>query len=109
MGTREGSEHWHDLRPHRAEDSQTRLAWKALAQGRGRLSKVFRDAEGLPPLLAPAPGVPHEQALEHLSAAVWQLSAQGERFGLQLVDQEIPVGQGREHRDRCLLALALCR
>jgi len=25
------------------------------------------------------------------------------------VDQEIPVGQGREHRDRCLLALALCR
>ena len=108
LGTREGSEHWHDLRPYRPEDSQARLAWKALAQGRGRLSKVFLDTEGAPPLLTPAPGVPHEQALEHLSAAVWQLSERGERFGLQLMGQEIPVGQGREHRDRCLLALALC-
>ena len=109
IGTREGSEHWHDLRPHRPEDSQARLAWKALAQGRGRLSKVFRDAEGVPPLLTTAPGVPHEQALEHLSAAVWQLSERGERFGLRLMDQEIPMSQGRDHRDRCLLALALCR
>ena len=107
VGSHEGSEHWQDLRPHRPEDSQARLAWKALAQGRGRLSKVFRDAEGAPPLLAPAPGVPHERALEHLSAAVWQLSERGERFGLQLPDQTIPPGQGRNHRDQCLLALAL--
>lgn len=105
--SREGSEHWDDLRPHRPEDSQTRLAWKALAQGRGRLSKVFRDGESAPPLLAPAPGVPKERALEHLSAAVWQLSERGECFGLRLADRAIPPGQGREHRDRCLLALAL--
>ncbi len=109
IGTREGSEHWQDLRPHRPEDSQARLAWKALAQGRGRLSKVFRDAEGVPPVLSAAAGIPHEQALEHLSAAVWQLSERGERFGLQLANEVIPVGQGRDHRDRCLLALALCR
>lgn len=109
LGSREGSEHWQDLRPHRPEDSQVRLAWKVLARGRGRLSKVFRDAEGVPPVLMPAPGVPHEQALEHLSAAVWQLSERGESFGLQLADGAIPPGQGREHRDRCLLALALCR
>lgn len=109
LGACEGSEHWHDLRPHRPEDSQARLAWKALAQGRGRLSKVFRDQEGAPTLLAPAPGVPHEQALEHLSAAVWDLSARGARYGLQLADRTIPPGQGREHRDQCLLALALCR
>lgn len=108
-GSREGSEHWHDLRPHRPQDSQGRLAWKALAQGRGRLSKVFRDAEGTPSLLSPAPGIPHERALEHLSAAVWQLSERGERFGLELGEHTIPVGQGRDHRDRCLLALALCR
>ena len=105
--TREGTEHWHDLRPHRPQDSQARLAWKALAQGRGRLSKVFREEERETVVLAPAPGVPHEQALQHLSAAVWQLSQRGERYGLRLADTLIPLGQGREHRDRCLLALAL--
>jgi uncharacterized protein (DUF58 family) len=104
---RDGSEHWHDLRPQRPQDSQTRLAWKALAQGRGRLSKVFRDTDGSPPLLAPAAGVPHEQALEHLSEAVWRLSERGEPFGLQLPGGSIAPAQGREHRDRCLLALAL--
>ncbi len=56
-GGSEGSATWHDLRPHRAEDGQARLAWKALAQGRGRLSKVFRDPGGDPHLLTPAPGV----------------------------------------------------
>jgi uncharacterized protein (DUF58 family) len=109
LGAREGSEHWHDLRPHRPEDGQARLAWKALAQGRGRLSKRFRTAEGEPHLLAPAAGVPHEQALEHLSAAVWQLGQRGERYGLRLAGGAIPPGQGREHRDRCLRALALSR
>jgi uncharacterized protein (DUF58 family) len=53
--------------------------------------------------------VPHEQALEHLSAAVWQRSQAGERFGLLLPDQPIPPGQGKEHRERCLRALALSR
>ena len=105
--SRESSEHWHDLRPHRPQDSQARLAWKALAQGRGRLSKVFREEERETVVLTPAPGIPHEQALQHLSAAVWQLSQRGERYGLRLADTLIPPGQGREHRDRCLLALAL--
>lgn len=107
IGAREGSEHWHDLRPHRPQDSQARLAWKALAQGRGRLSKVFREEETETVVLAPEPGVPHERALQHLSAAIWQLSQRGERYGLRLADTLIPPGHGREHRDRCLLALAL--
>jgi uncharacterized protein (DUF58 family) len=105
----EGSDHWHDLRPQRPEDSQSRLAWKALAQGRGRLTKLFRAEDGQPPWLTPAAGVPHEQALEHLSAAIWQRSQAGERFGLLLPDQRIPPGQGKEHRERCLQALALAR
>jgi uncharacterized protein (DUF58 family) len=107
IDSRDGSEHWHDLRPHRPQDGPARLAWKALAQGRGRLSKVFHDPASEPPLLAPAAGVPHERALEHLSARVWELSARGARYGLQLPDRTIPPGQGREHRDRCLMALAL--
>lgn len=106
-GGREGSDSWHDLRPQRPEDGSSRLAWKALAQGRGRLSKVFHDPGGEPLLLSAAPGVPRERALEHLCAAVWQHS-QGERpYGLLLPEGTIPPGRGREHRERCLLALAL--
>lgn len=105
----EGIDHWHDLRPQRPEDSQSRLAWKALAQGRGRLTKLFQAEGHQPPWLTLAPQVPHEQALEHLSAAVWQRSQAGERFGLLLPDQPIPPGLGKEHRERCLRALALSR
>jgi len=104
----EGSDHWHDLRPQRPEDSQSRLAWKALAQGRGRLTKLFQAEGDQPPTLTPASAVPHEQALEHLSAAVWHHSQAGEPFGLLLPAQRIPAGRGKEHRERCLQALALC-
>jgi uncharacterized protein (DUF58 family) len=108
-GRGEGIDHWHDLRPQRPEDSQSRLAWKALAQGRGRLTKLFRTEGDQPPTLTLDATVPHEQALEHLSAAVWQRSQAGERFGLLLPDQRIPPDQGKEHRERCLQALALSR
>ncbi|SBO43912.1 hypothetical protein [Cyanobium sp. NIES-981] len=103
----EGSAAWHDLRPHRPEDGQARLAWKALAQGRGRLSKVFRDPGGDPHLLRPAPEVDKERALQHLSHRVWQGSQRGETYGLVLPHVRIPPGQGRQQRDRCLEALAL--
>lgn len=103
----EGSDAWHDLRPHRAEDGQTRLAWKALAQGRGRLNKVFHDPGREPRQLSPAPGVNRERALQHLSARIWQCCQRGEAYGLTLAHCRIAPGQGRQHRDRCLQALAL--
>lgn len=105
----EGTDQWEDLRPQRPQDSQSRVAWKVLAQGRGRLTKTFRDPAASAPWLAPAQAVPREQALEHLSAAVWQRSLRGESFGLALPDQTIAPGRGPEHRDRCLQALALTR
>ncbi|MEO1003201.1 MAG: hypothetical protein AAFX65_08835 [Cyanobacteria bacterium J06638_7] len=103
---RDGSEHWHDLRPHRPEEGQARVAWKALARGRGKLSKVFRDRAGEKPLLTLAAGVEPEQALRHLAAEIWQRSHRGEAYGLVLPHQQVPLGQGRRHRQRCLLALA---
>jgi uncharacterized protein (DUF58 family) len=103
---REGSEHWHDLRPHRPEESPARMAWKALARGRGPLSKVFRDPGGEPPLLTAAAGVEPERALQHLAAEIWRRSRRGEVYGLVLPHCRLPPGQGSRHRDRCLLALA---
>ena len=103
---REGQEEWHDLRPHRPEDSPSRLAWTVLARGRGRLSKVFSDGDGATPWLQPAAGLPRELALCHLSAEIWRRSRSGEAYGLRLGAVEIPPGRGRAQRDRCLLALA---
>jgi uncharacterized protein (DUF58 family) len=105
---REGSEEWHDLRPHRPEDSPSRLAWSLVAQGRGSFSKRFVGPSETAPLLAPDPTVPFEQALEHLSERIWRLHGQGSSYGLALRGERIPAGRGAPHRDRCLAALALC-
>lgn len=103
----EGSDTWQDLRPHRAEDGQGRVAWKAMAQGRGRLAKVFQDDAQGTPRFSPAVGIDRERALEHLSHRICQGCQQGLRYGLMLPHGEIPPGQGRQQRDRCLEALAL--
>jgi uncharacterized protein (DUF58 family) len=105
---REGSEEWHDLRPHRPEDSPSRLAWSLVAQGRGSFSKRFVSPADSAPLLAPDPSLPLEQALEHLSERIWRLHGQGSSYGLALGAERIPPGSGSAHRDRCLTALALC-
>jgi uncharacterized protein (DUF58 family) len=105
----DGGEEWHDLRPHRPQDSSSRLAWKLLAQGRGSFSKRFAVPPETAPLLAPDASLPFEQALEHLSERIWRLHGQGASFGLVLRGQRFPVGNGAAQRDRCLAALALCR
>ena len=104
-----GVEEWRDLNPHRPEDGIHRLAWKQLAQGRGRLSKRFGDIDGPPLLIAPATGLPIERALEHLSERIWQLSKTQASFGLELPGLRIAAGTGSNHRDRCLKALATWR
>ena len=102
-----GSDDWDDLRPHRPQDGLARVALKSLAQGRGRQTKTFAAATPAVGLLAPAPGLPPERALEHLSAEIWRRSKAGEAYGLALGDTQVAPNTGPEHRDRCLLALAL--
>ena len=102
----QGSTSWHDLRPHRPEDGLARLAWKSLAQGRGRQTKTFADPNPPGLLLKPAPGVAWEQALEHLSAEIWRRWQAGDSFGLELEAIHLAPAAGAEQRDRCLLALA---
>ncbi|MDM7952358.1 MAG: hypothetical protein QUV07_03955 [Cyanobium sp. CZS 25K] len=105
----DGSEDWRDLAPHRPQDSPSRLAWKLLAQGRGEYAKRFLDRPEAPPLLAPEPGLPLEQALEHLSERIWSYHGRGLSYGLVLPGQTIAAGRGVLHRDQCLAALATCR
>jgi uncharacterized protein (DUF58 family) len=100
---------WQDLRPHREGEPASRLAWKLVAQGRGRHAKQFDDPGGMAQLLAPHPSVPRERALEHLSERIWRLHRQGARYGLRLEEASIPPAAGAGQRDRCLAALARCR
>jgi uncharacterized protein (DUF58 family) len=105
----EGSEDWRDLAPHRPEDGASRLAWKLLAQGRGRYAKRFADPADEEPLLALDPAVPFERGLEHLSERVCRLHARGLSYGLVLGEQRLPPGRGPAQRERALAALATCR
>jgi uncharacterized protein (DUF58 family) len=102
-----GSDHWRELTPHRPEEGLARLAWKQLARSGERYGKRFADPQPRPHLLAPDPALPREQALEHLSARIWQLAASGESYGLVLASQTIPAGAGSAQLERCLTALAL--
>jgi len=104
----EGSEEWRDLEPHRQEDGASRLAWKLLAQGRGRYAKRFADPADQEPLLALDPAVPFERGLEHLSERICRLHARGQAYGLELREQRIPPGRGPAQRQRALAALATC-
>ena len=105
----EGSDDWRDLQPHRPEDGISRLAWKLLAQGRGRHAKRFADPAEQEPLLSLDPGVPLERGLEHLSERICRLHARGLPYGLALPGERIPPGRGAAQRDRSLAALATCR
>jgi uncharacterized protein (DUF58 family) len=103
---RDGSEDWRDLTPHRPQDSPSRLAWKLLAQGRGEYTKRFMDLPEAAPLLSPEPGLPLEEALEHLSERIWRYHGQGRSYGLALPGQLLAPARGISHRDQCLAALA---
>jgi uncharacterized protein (DUF58 family) len=103
----DGSADWHDLRPHRAEEGPSRLAWPLLARGRGRHSKVFRDPGGPAELLAPAPGLALEVALEHLSDHIQRLEVRGEPYGLALWGgRRLLPGRGPRQLQAALAALA---
>ncbi|MEB3167765.1 MAG: hypothetical protein VKK97_03440 [Synechococcaceae cyanobacterium] len=108
-GSVEGMDQWHDLSPHRPEDGPRRVAWKQLAQGRGRYSKQFTSSEPPPRILSAAEGVDPEQALDHLCERICMLSASDLPFGLNLPGERITPGRGTEHRERCLRALACCQ
>lgn len=104
---REGSADWRDLRPHRPEEGLARLAWPLLARGRGCHTKVFCDPEAQAVLLTPAPQLPLEEALEHLSHRLQLLEARGDSYGLVLGDgRSLAPGRGRQHLQEALMHLA---
>ncbi len=105
---RMGDEEWSGLREFRSGDSPRQVAWGAYARGRGLLVKTYQSPASHHRLFdLDATRGDLEQRLEQLSAWIVAAHARGERYGVRIGGREIATDSGREHRARCLDALAL--
>lgn len=97
------------LRGCRPEDSPQRIAWKAVAAGRGWRAKEFATATqgGYRLELAAMPGDDLERRLALLCRGVLDAERAGARWLLDLNGEVYGPGAGWWHRARCLEALAL--
>ncbi len=105
----EGSDDFRGMRPYHPGDSLRHVAWKAMAQGRGMLTKQF-SGQALPELWLDwddLAGMATEARLSRLCR--WVLDAQnaGLSYGLRIPCSIIAPGNGEAHRRTCLEALAL--
>ncbi len=98
------------LRDYHPGDPLQRVAWKAVARGRGWYTKQFEGAGGGGPVTLTWDSLPssisHEARIARLTA--WVLAAErgAQPFALRLPGWSLPIGQGREQRRLALTALA---
>ncbi|MEJ2456221.1 MAG: DUF58 domain-containing protein [Candidatus Thiodiazotropha sp.] len=104
-----GADDFVGLRGYRLGDSPRHIDWKAFARQRGLLSKQFGgdrterielDWDLLPP-------VDTEQRLSLLCRFVLQAEGETRSYSLRIPGVVIEPGQGEQHKQRCLAALAL--
>ncbi|HEY3784968.1 MAG TPA: DUF58 domain-containing protein [Steroidobacteraceae bacterium] len=107
--TNTGSDEWLGLRPFRDGDSPRQVDWKAYAREAPLLVKEYSTtASQLRRFEFEAlRGLHTEARLEQLARWVVEAETAGERYELVLPGARIPADHGREHRHRCLAALAL--
>lgn len=105
----EGSDDFRGMRPYHLGDSLRHVAWKAMAQGRGMLTKQF-SGQTMPELWLDwddLAGMATEARLSRLCR--WVLDAQnaGLSYGLRIPGSIIAPGNGEAHQRVCLERLAL--
>lgn len=105
----EGSDDFRGMRPYHPGDSPRHVAWKAMAQGRGMLTKQF-FGQALPELWLDwddLAGMATEERLSRLCR--WVLDAQnaGLSYGLRIPGSILAPGNGEAHQRTCLESLAL--
>ncbi len=103
-----GQDEWFGLRSFREGDSPRQIDWKAYAREMPLLVKDYRGLAGSGQIfdLASLQDLDLEAALSQLSRWIVEAESRGEGFGLQLGQQHCPLGQGRQHRNQCLVMLA---
>lgn len=107
--TNTGLDEWLGLRPFRDGDSPRQVDWKAYARESPLLVKEYSASSAELRLFdfETLRGLSTEARLEQLSSWVVAAESAGERYELVLPGQRIAANRGREHRHRCLAALAL--
>lgn len=105
----EGSDDFRGMRPYHSGDSLRHVAWKAMAQGRGMLTKQF-SGQAVPELWLDwddLAGMATEARLSRLCR--WVLDAQnaGLSYGLRIPGSTVAPGNGDAHQRTCLERLAL--
>ncbi|MFB2864059.1 DUF58 domain-containing protein [Aeromonas sp. MdU4] len=96
------------LRTHQAGESQSRIAWKQLAQGRGLLTKQFHEPlqDDTHLTLQRVAGGDLEQRLAVLAWWCTDYGKRGIPFTLTLTNQTLGPDSGTAFVQRCLLAMA---
>lgn len=104
-----GHDDFEGLKTFTPGDPIAHVSWKHLARGQGLLTKTYASEEVGSDILDwnALQGVGIESRLSRLAWWVLTLSHQNRAYGLRLPGTEIGVGNGLEHRDECLRALAL--
>jgi uncharacterized protein (DUF58 family) len=107
-GLGEGAGDFVGSRGYRPGDPPRHLDWKALARGRGLVLKQFGGDQAVEVWL----DLHHiesgdlETRLGQLCRQVLDAAGQGLAFGLRLPGREVSLGEGEDHKHRCLAALA---
>jgi uncharacterized protein (DUF58 family) len=105
----EGQEDFSGLRNYRPGDGLRHVAWKAVAQERGMLTKQFSGEAAQEIWLDwdSLPGMAIEARLSRLTRWVLDADRAGLSYGLELPGLQHPPAHGQEQMRRCLQALAL--
>lgn len=96
------------LRDYKDGESLKHISWKALAQGRGKLTKTFQG-HAQPSLWFDwykinAESV--EEKISKLTSLILKADALNQTYGLKIPQQTIEKNQGASHKKLCLHALA---
>ncbi len=105
----EGRDDFRGMRPYHPGDSLRHVAWKAMAQGRGMLTKQF-SGQARPELCLDwddLTGMDTEARLSRLCRWVLDAQSAGLSYGLRIPGSTLAPDNGEAHQRACLEALAL--
>jgi uncharacterized protein (DUF58 family) len=105
-----GVDDFQGLSAYQPGDPPQRIYWSAYSRGRGLYTKTFSGPTGGGGVILELKDIAGEDIERKLSILCFQVLRAHRRqrdIGLNLDGRTIPLGHGREHRDRCLRALAL--
>ncbi|WP_448213924.1 hypothetical protein [Colwellia sp. MEBiC06753] len=99
---------FYELRAFQLGESMSRVAWKQLARGQGKLTKHYQEQIGQSQVLSldMLPPAPIETRLSYLCYLILQYSQTDTDFGLSLPNQQIAINHGDQHKHLSLTALA---